>query len=178
LLGLEQQAGRTADAIGLRAASAPSIAAAPLAPGLEPVDNVAARQGMGRIRSARAHARPGWSFRIHSENTRCATGVRRRGRPRFPVSKISRHSNCEPACAIRGTGRIRRGRDRATRRITDCRSRCHARPPAARLLRRSPGSESGSTPGLAHARPGFDPSHRERPVCGWCLLVVTTKRQG
>jgi hypothetical protein len=72
---------------------------------LEPVDHVAARQGLGRIRSARAHARPGWSFRIHSENTRCATGVRRRGHPHFPVSEISRHSNGEPACAIRCTGR-------------------------------------------------------------------------
>jgi hypothetical protein len=28
-----------------------------------------------------------------------------------------------------------------------------------------------------HARSGFDPSQRERPVCGWRLLVVTTKRQ-
>ena len=41
--------------------------------GLEPVDHVAARQGIGRIRSARAHARLGWSFRTHSEDTRCAT---------------------------------------------------------------------------------------------------------
>jgi hypothetical protein len=72
--------------------------------GLEPVDHVAARQGMGRIRSARAHTRPGRSFRLHSEDTRCATGVRGRGRPRFPVSEISRHSNCEPACAVRCTG--------------------------------------------------------------------------
>jgi hypothetical protein len=47
---------------------------------------------------------PGRSFRLHSENTRCATGVRRRGRPRFPVSEISRHSNCVPACAVRCTG--------------------------------------------------------------------------
>jgi hypothetical protein len=60
---------------------------------------------MGRIWSARAHIRPGRSFHIHSEDTGCATGVRRRGRPRFPVSEISRHSGCAPACAIRCTGR-------------------------------------------------------------------------
>jgi hypothetical protein len=73
--------------------------------GLEPVDHVAARQSMGRIWSACAHTRSGRSFRIHSENTRCATAVRRRGRPRFPVSEISRHSGCAPACAICCTGR-------------------------------------------------------------------------
>jgi hypothetical protein len=84
--------------------------------GLEPVDNVAARQGMARIRSARAHTRPGRSFRLHSENTRCATGVRRRGHPRFPVSEISRHSRAESACAIRCTGRTPRGRGRAALR--------------------------------------------------------------
>lgn len=39
------------------------------------------------------------------QNTRCATGVRHRGRPRFPFTEISRHSNGEPACAIRCTGR-------------------------------------------------------------------------
>jgi hypothetical protein len=55
--------------------------------GLEPVNHVAARQGMGRIWSARAHLRPGRSFRIHSENTRCATAVRRRGHPHFPSAK-------------------------------------------------------------------------------------------
>jgi len=60
---------------------------------------------MGRIWSDRARAWPGRSFRIHSEDTRCATAVRRRGRPHFPVSEISRHSNCEPACAIRCTGK-------------------------------------------------------------------------
>jgi len=38
-------------------------------------------------------------------DTRCATGVRRRGRPRFPVGEISHHSNGESACAIRCTGR-------------------------------------------------------------------------
>jgi hypothetical protein len=70
-------------------------------------------QGMGRIWSAPAHARPGRSFRIHSENTRCATGVRRRGQPHFPVSEISRHSNGEPACAIRCTGRRHLDQDRA-----------------------------------------------------------------
>jgi hypothetical protein len=71
--------------------------------GLEPVDHVGAHQSMGRIWSARAHTRSGRSFRLHSENTRCATGVRRRGHPRFTASEISRHSNCEPACAIRCT---------------------------------------------------------------------------
>jgi hypothetical protein len=101
--------------------------------GLEPVDHVAARQGMGRIWSARAHTRPGRSFRFHSENTRCATGVRRRGRPRFPVSEISRHSNGEPACAIRCTGRTPRGRGRAARRITDCRSPNHGAAAGAAL---------------------------------------------
>jgi hypothetical protein len=64
--------------------------------GLEQVDHAAAGQGMGRIWSACSHTRPGWSFRIHSENTRCVTGVRRRGHPHFPVRKISRHSNGEP----------------------------------------------------------------------------------
>jgi hypothetical protein len=146
--------------------------------GLEPVDHVAARQGIRRIWSARAHARPGWSFRIHSENTRCATGARRRGRPRFPVSKISRHSNCEPACAIRCTGRTPPGRDRATRRIADCRSPSHA----CRGRRGSCGVRLVRNPDQClewrHARPGFDPSQRERPVCGSRLLVVTTKRQG
>jgi hypothetical protein len=81
---------------------------------------------MGRIWSARAHTLPGRSFPVHSEDTRCATSVRRRGRPRFPVSEISRHSNGEPACAIRCTGRTPPGRDRATRRIADCQSPSHA----------------------------------------------------
>ena len=76
--------------------------------GLEPVDHVAARQGMGRIWSTRAHIRPGRLFHVHNEDTRCATGVRGRGYPRFPVSEISRHSNCEPACAVRCTGRTPR----------------------------------------------------------------------
>jgi len=120
-------------------------------PGLEPVDHAAARQRMGRIWSACAHTRPGRSFRIHSENTRCATGVRRRGLSRFTFSKISRHSNGEATCAIRCTGRTP-VRDRATRRIAHCRSPSRV-PRAVRLLRRSPGSESGSMPGMA-ARSG------------------------
>jgi hypothetical protein len=31
--------------------------------------------------------------------------VQRRGCPRFPVGEIAHHSNCEPACAVRCTGR-------------------------------------------------------------------------
>jgi hypothetical protein len=50
-------------------------------------------------------------------DTRCATGVRRRGRPRFPVGEISHHSNCEPAWAVRCIGRTPPGRGRAARRI-------------------------------------------------------------
>jgi hypothetical protein len=84
--------------------------------GLDPVDQFAVGQSMGRIRSARAHTRPGRSFHIHSENTRCATGARRRGRPLFPVSEISRDSNREPACAIRCKARTPRDRDRAALR--------------------------------------------------------------
>jgi hypothetical protein len=128
---------------------------------------------MGRIRSVRAHTRPGRSFHIHSEDTRCATGVRRRGRPRFPVSEISRHSNGEPACAVRCTGRTppvgivqHVGSPIARVRVT------------RRGRRDSCGAHGGG--GLVrnpdqclvwrHARLGFDPSQRERPACGWSLF--------
>lgn len=78
-------------------ASAPWIAAAPLAPGagIGPPSRGASRYGSHL--STCAHTRPGRSFCIHSENAGRATGVRCRGRPHFPVSKFSRHSNCAPA---------------------------------------------------------------------------------
>jgi hypothetical protein len=146
--------------------------------GLEPVDHVAARQGMGRIRSARAHTRPGRSFRLHSEDTRCATSVRHRGRPHFSVSKFSRHSNCALAVQSAAQGEHPPGRDRAARRIADCRSPSHVcrgqRGSCSARLVRNPDQCLVWRP----ARPGFDPSQRKRPVCGWRLLVVTTKRQG
>jgi hypothetical protein len=59
-------------------------------------------------------------------HTRCATGVRRRGATRFPVSEISRHSNGEPACASRCTGRTPCDRDRAARRIGEAKDVCEA----------------------------------------------------
>jgi hypothetical protein len=59
-------------------------------------------------------------------DTRCATDVRRRGATRFPVSEISCHSNGEPACAIRCTGRTPRDRDRAARRIGEAKDACEA----------------------------------------------------
>jgi hypothetical protein len=85
-LGVEQPAGRTADAIGLGDC-------------FNPVDCGSNARSWGLNRSttsrrikvrvasgpARAHARPGRSFRIHSEDTRCTIGVQRRGRPHFPV---------------------------------------------------------------------------------------------
>ena len=55
--------------------------------------------------------RPGGSFRIHSEYSRCGTGVRHGSRPYLVVSEISCHSSCEPAYAIRCTGRTPCSRD-------------------------------------------------------------------
>ena len=72
-------------------------------------------------------------------DTRCVTGVRRRGRPRFPVGEISRHSNGEPARSIRCIGRTPRDRDRTARRIGETKDACEtalAQPLAA--LRQSP----------------------------------------
>jgi hypothetical protein len=145
--------------------------------GLEPVDDVVTRQGMGRIWSARAHTRTRRSFRIHSENTRCATGVRRRGRTRFPISEISRHSNGEQACAIRCTGRTPRSGacNTSDRRLPESVTRAEGGAALAALARF--GIRINAWFGDSLGR-GFDPSQRERPVCGWRLLVATTKRQG
>jgi hypothetical protein len=77
------------DTISLRLGFSAVNAAAPLAP-----EARTGRPRCGASResgSTRAHARPGRSFRIYSENSRCVTGVQRRGRPRLPFSKISRH---------------------------------------------------------------------------------------
>jgi hypothetical protein len=94
--------------------------------GLESVDHVAARQGLGRIWSTRAHTRSERSFHLHSEHARCGTGVQRRSRPHFPVNEIFGHSNGQPACAIRCTGRTPRDRDRAVRWIGEASDACEA----------------------------------------------------
>jgi hypothetical protein len=117
---------------------------------------------MIRIRSDLAHAWPGRSFHLHSENTRCGTGVQRHGRRRFPVSEISCYFSDEPAWAVRCTGR------------TPVRDRVHVGSPIAgvrvtvprtvRLLRCSPGSESGSMTGMAARSAGLR-SHTK-----WCGL--------
>jgi hypothetical protein len=44
----------------------------------------------------------------------------------LPVSEISRHSNGEPACAIRCPGRTPRDWDRAARRIGEAKDACEA----------------------------------------------------
>jgi len=97
---------------------------------------------MDHIWSVRAHAGPPRSFHFHSEDTRCATGVRRRGRPRCPISEISCHSNAEPACAIRCTGQPPRSGSCNTsdRRLPASESRV---PRAAGLLRCSRGGAEG-----------------------------------
>jgi hypothetical protein len=48
------------------------------------------------------------------------------GRPRFSIGEIAHHSNCEPACAVRCTGRIPAGRDRAAHRIGEAKDACKA----------------------------------------------------
>ena len=99
-------AGRAADAIDLRACfSAVDCSSNARSWSWNRSTTSRRVKGLGHIRSARAHARPGRSSGIHSENTRCATGVRRRGPLTSPSAKSPRHSSGEPACAIRGTGR-------------------------------------------------------------------------
>jgi hypothetical protein len=83
-LGVAQPAGRTTDAIGLRLLQRRRLQQQRSLLGLEPVDHVGAGQGMGRIWSARAHTRPGRSFRIHNDNSRYVTGVQRPGRLASP----------------------------------------------------------------------------------------------
>jgi hypothetical protein len=84
-LGVEQPAGLTTDAIGLRLLQRRRLQQRRSLLGAGTGRPRRCGQGMGRIWSACAHTRPGRSFRIHSEDTRCATGVQRPGRPRFPV---------------------------------------------------------------------------------------------
>jgi hypothetical protein len=145
--------------------------------GLQLVDYVAARQGMIRIRSDLAHAWPGRSFHLHSENTRCGTGVQRHGRRRFPVSEISCYFSDEPACAVRRTGRTP-VRDRVTRRIADCRSPSHgAADGAAPAVLSRFGIRINDWYGGTLGRASI-PHKVVRSLRGWRLLVVTTKRQG
>jgi hypothetical protein len=105
-LGVEQLAGPPTQ-YGCTPASAPSIAAAPLSPGAGTgrPRRGASRHGSHLVSSC---AHPAWtvvpySQRGHPMCHRCATPWP----SLFPVREISRHSNCEPACAVSCTGRTR-----------------------------------------------------------------------
>jgi hypothetical protein len=79
-----------------------------------------------RIQSDSAHTRPGRSFRIHGENTPCATGVRRRGRPSPPVKFLiiaTVSLMCSLCCPLH---RANIGRDCAARRIGETKDACEA----------------------------------------------------
>ncbi len=86
-LGMEQPAGQTSEATVLRACFSAFDRNHRSFLGLEPVDRGAARQGMGRICSARAHTRPGLSLLIHSESTRCAQACDAVAALAFPSAK-------------------------------------------------------------------------------------------
>jgi hypothetical protein len=76
------------------------------------------RPGASRLErtwSPRAHTWPRRSLHRHSEHTRCATGVQRRGRSLLPRQQDFSSFQREAICAVRCTGRTPRDRDHAAR---------------------------------------------------------------
>jgi hypothetical protein len=142
--------------------------------GPEPVDNVAARQGMVASDQLVRTPGPERSFRLHSENTRCATGVQRPAGLAFPSAK----SLVVPTVSLLVQSAAQANtydRGRAALRIADCGS-------PSRVPRRhgSCGARLVQNPDRClvwrPARPGFDPSQRERPVCGWRTFGLFGRR--